>query len=365
MHMRCIPPSHRGPAALAPFLLVAVFAFLPSPALAQMTKADVASFLDARTARLSDVAMQIWDFAEVGYQETRSSALLAAELEAAGFTVQRGVAGIPTAFVASYGSGKPVIGILGEFDALPGINQDRVPERQPIEGKAAGHACGHNLLGTASSARPSPLPQWLEATGQCGTIRFYGTPAEEGGSGKVYMVRAGLFDDVDAVPHLAPRRPQRRQPRLQPGGDLGEVPLPRRVVARRRRPRPRPLGAGRRGGHGLHGQHDARARPAGDAHPLRHHQRRGRAQRRARLRRGLLLRAPPRPRDGALHLRPAGGGGEGAAPGHRHHEWTTRSWAASYSRFPWTSLQQLVYDNLKQVGGVDVRRPGAALRRDS
>lgn len=199
MHMRCIPPSHRGPAALAPFLLVAVFAFLPSPALAQKTKAEVASFLDARTARLSDVAMQIWDFAEVGYQETRSSALLASELEAAGFTVQRGVAGIPTAFVASYGSGKPVIGILGEFDALPGINQDRVPVRQPIEGKDAGHACGHNLFGTASSAAAMGAAAWLEATGRSGTIRFFGTPAEEGGSGKVYMVRAGLFDDVDVV----------------------------------------------------------------------------------------------------------------------------------------------------------------------
>ena len=171
----------------------------PRDASAQMSKADVASYLEAREARFTDIAMQIWDLAEVGYMENKSSALLAGELEAHGFTVTWGVAGIPTAFVAEYGSGKPVIGILGEFDALPGINQDRVPERHPIEGKQAGHACGHHLFGTASSAAAMGAAEWLKQTGSSGTIRFYGTPAEEGGSGKVYMVRAGLFDDVDVV----------------------------------------------------------------------------------------------------------------------------------------------------------------------
>jgi len=166
---------------------------------AQMTKADVASWLDGREERLTDVAMRIWELAEVGYMEEQSSALLAGELEAHGFRVARGVAGIPTAFVAEYGSGKPVIGVLGEFDALPGINQDRVPTRQPIEGKQAGHACGHHLFGTASSAAAMAAAEWLKRTGHQGTIRFFGTPAEEGGSGKVYMVRAGLFDDVDVV----------------------------------------------------------------------------------------------------------------------------------------------------------------------
>ncbi|MDP2956277.1 MAG: amidohydrolase [Longimicrobiales bacterium] len=166
---------------------------------AQMTKADLASWLDGREERLTEVAMRIWELAEVGYMEEQSSALLAGELEAHGFKVTRGVAGIPTAFVAEYGSGKPVIGVLGEFDALPGINQDRVPTRQPIEGKQAGHACGHHLFGTASSAAAMGAAEWLKRTGQSGTIRFYGTPAEEGGSGKVYMVRAGLFDDVDVV----------------------------------------------------------------------------------------------------------------------------------------------------------------------
>ena len=170
-----------------------------APGSAQMTKADVMAFLDAREERLTEIAMQIWDLAEVGYMETESSALLAGELEAHGFTVEWGVAGMPTAFVATSGSGSPVIGILGEFDALPGINQDRVPYRQPIEGKIAGHACGHHLYGTASSAAAIGAAEWLRRTGSGGTIRLYGTPAEEGGSGKVYMVREGLFDDVDVV----------------------------------------------------------------------------------------------------------------------------------------------------------------------
>lgn len=143
--------------------------------------------------------MEIWELAELGYMETRSAEILAGELEAHGFRVERGVAGMPTAFVATFGSGKPIIGILGEYDALPGINQDRVPERRPIEGKDRGHACGHNLFGTASAAAAMAAAEWLKETGRQGTIRFYGTPAEEGGSGKVYMVRAGLFDDADVV----------------------------------------------------------------------------------------------------------------------------------------------------------------------
>jgi aminobenzoyl-glutamate utilization protein B len=173
--------------------------FSPGSTNAQTGKAQVADYLDARTEGLSEIAMEIWDLAELGYMETQSAELLAQELEAHGFSVERGVAGIPTAFVATFGSGGPVIGILGEYDALPGINQDRVPERSPIEGKAAGHACGHNLFGTASAGAAMAIAEWLQETGSPGTIRFFGTPAEEGGSGKVYMVRAGLFDDVDVV----------------------------------------------------------------------------------------------------------------------------------------------------------------------
>ncbi len=163
--------------------------------------AGMREFLASRAARDQQVAKQIWDWAEVGYQETKSSALLQQELAGAGFKVEAGVAGIPTAFVATAGSGEPVIGILAEFDALPGINQDAVPERSPIAGKNAGHACGHHLFGTASVSAGIAIADWLKRSKTPGTIRVYGTPAEEGGSGKVYMVRAGLFSDVDAVLH--------------------------------------------------------------------------------------------------------------------------------------------------------------------
>jgi aminobenzoyl-glutamate utilization protein B len=157
--------------------------------------------LDRDYERYARVAKQIWDWAEVGYQETRSSALLQEELRAAGFRVEAGVAGMPTAFVASYGNGSPVIGILAEFDALPGITQDAVPVRRVIGGKNAGHACGHHLFGTGSTAAAIAVKEWLQLSGARGTIRVYGTPAEEGGAGKVYMVREGLFNDVDAVLH--------------------------------------------------------------------------------------------------------------------------------------------------------------------
>jgi aminobenzoyl-glutamate utilization protein B len=155
--------------------------------------------LDAAAAHYSTVAKQIWTFAEVGYMEEKSSALLQSELKGAGFTVKAGVAGEPTAFIAEYGSGKPVIAILGEFDALPGLSQDTVPERKPLRAGAPGHGCGHNLFGTASVAASIALKQWMQANGVKGTLRMIGTPAEEGGSGKVYMVRDGVFAEVDAV----------------------------------------------------------------------------------------------------------------------------------------------------------------------
>ncbi len=150
------------------------------------------------------IALQIWDYAEVGYKETKSSALLQQTLRDQGFSVEAGVADIPTAFVATYGSGKPVIGILAEFDALPGLSQQAIPEKKPVAGKDAGHGCGHNLFGAASVAAGIELKKLLEARKFKGTIKVYGTPAEEGGSGKVYMVRAGLFRDVDAVVHWHP-----------------------------------------------------------------------------------------------------------------------------------------------------------------
>jgi aminobenzoyl-glutamate utilization protein B len=159
----------------------------------------VLASIDAKARTYTDVAMKIWSFAEVGYQETKSSALLQEQLKSAGFTVTGGVAEIPTAFVATYGSGKPVIGIVGEFDALPGLSQAAVPDRKPIVDNGPGHGCGHHLFGTASTAAAIAVKEWMTATKRQGTLKFFGTPAEEGGSGKVYMLRAGLFDDVDAV----------------------------------------------------------------------------------------------------------------------------------------------------------------------
>jgi aminobenzoyl-glutamate utilization protein B len=186
---------------LRPIALAVTCAAAPPAAVAQDSKADLIGGIDAHRQRAEQVALQIWDYAEVGYQETRSSALLQQQLKEAGFSVEAGVAGMPTAFVASYGSGKPVIGILAEFDALPGITQQATPERAPAPDKDAGHACGHHLFGTASTFAAIAVKDWLARGKAPGTIRLYGTPAEEGGAGKVYMVREGLFKDVDVVLH--------------------------------------------------------------------------------------------------------------------------------------------------------------------
>lgn len=176
-----------------------LFCLAAAAAAAQDPKASLASAIDARGARSAALADSIWTNPELGYLEHRSSAMLQEELKRAGFTVQAGVAGIPTAFVASFGSGKPVIGILAEFDALPGMSQAAVPERKPLVAQAPGHACGHHLFGVASTAAGIAVKDWLARSGRRGTIRVYGTPAEEGGGGKIYMVRAGLFDDVDVA----------------------------------------------------------------------------------------------------------------------------------------------------------------------
>ena len=180
--------------------LFALGCFLPS-AHAQKTKPELTAQIDATRQTYENIALKIWGYAEIGYKETQSSALLQATLRSAGFTVQAGVAAMPTAFVASYGSGSPVIGILAEYDALPGVSQTADPEKKARPEVNAGHACGHHLFGAASTHAAITLKNWLQATGQKGTLRVYGTPAEEGGSGKVYMVRAGLFNDVDAVMH--------------------------------------------------------------------------------------------------------------------------------------------------------------------
>lgn len=160
--------------------------------------------LDKKFPEYSQVAREIWSFAELGYQEQKSAALLQSKLSEAGFKVESGVAGLPTAFVATYGSGGPVIGILAEFDALPGLSQDTVPYRKPLLEGGSGHGCGHNLFGTASVAAAIALKDHLLKTGQAGTVKLYGTPAEEGGAGKVFMAREGYFKGVDIVLHWHP-----------------------------------------------------------------------------------------------------------------------------------------------------------------
>ncbi|MBD2700235.1 amidohydrolase [Spirosoma sp. BT702] len=167
-------------------------------------KQTILADLDKRFPEYAGISKQIWDFAELGYQEEKSAALLVEQLKKEGFDVKTGVAGIPTAFVATYGSGKPVIGILGEYDALPGLATEAKPDFTPIQGQKGGHGCGHNLFGTASVAAATEVKDWLKKSGHSGTIRIYGCPAEEGGSGKVYMVREGLFKDVDVVLHWHP-----------------------------------------------------------------------------------------------------------------------------------------------------------------
>ncbi|GAB2524027.1 amidohydrolase [Spirosoma aerophilum] len=175
-----------------------------SPAAVDKDKQAILADLDKRSPEFAGISKQIWDFAELGYMEEKSSKLLEEQLVKEGFDVKTGVAGIPTAFVATYGSGKPIIGILGEYDALPGLATEAKPDFTPIQGQRGGHGCGHNLFGTASMAAAIEVKNWLKSSGHSGTIKIYGCPAEEGGAGKVYMVREGLFNDVDVVLHWHP-----------------------------------------------------------------------------------------------------------------------------------------------------------------
>ena len=161
------------------------------------TKHAVVASVDARQQELTDLSDQIWAYAEVAFQEKRSSKVLADYAEKEGFVVERGVAQLPTAFVATYGSGKPVIGILGEFDALPGISQKAQPTKEAYQEGGAGHGCGHNLFGVGSLAAAIAVKQLIVQGKLKGTIKFFGTPAEESGNGKVYMARSGLFNDLD------------------------------------------------------------------------------------------------------------------------------------------------------------------------
>ena len=185
------------------FLLGAVLNFFVASSFADDAN-ELLRYVDQHGEKFDRLALELWDYAELGYLESRSSSKLQQVLADDGFEIQVGVAGIPTAFIASFGEGKPVIGILAEFDALPGISQAAVPSRQLLEGKESGHACGHHLFGAGSTAAAMAVRHWMENNNVKGTVRLYGTPAEEGGSGKVYLVRAGLFEDVDTVLHWHP-----------------------------------------------------------------------------------------------------------------------------------------------------------------
>ena len=185
----------------SPLLIILVLTLLNlMPVRAQVKDADknkLIAFIEEQKEEMINISDSIWAAAEVAFEESASSELLARYAEANGFKVTRGVAGMPTAFVATYGSGKPVIGILGEFDALPGISQKAQPSKEPLAEGAAGHGCGHNLFGTASLGAAIAIKKMMEEGKITGTIRFYGTPAEEKYFGKIWMVEAGLFDDLD------------------------------------------------------------------------------------------------------------------------------------------------------------------------
>ena len=214
-------------------------------------------------------------------------------MEAAGFRVERGVAGIPTSFIATIGSGKPVIAILGEYDALPGLSQQAVPDRQARPGMTAGHGCGHHLFGVASAMACLALGEQIKAGTIKGTLRFYGCPAEEGGSAKAFMVRAHLFDDCDAVLHWHPGS----QNSAGEGSSQARIAVKFRFHGTSSHAAAAPE-AGRSAldadrAHQSRGRAAPRAYARFHANSPRHHGRRKCAQCRARFRRGLLLYSPP------------------------------------------------------------------------
>ena len=181
-------------------VLVALLAVPPPASKADLRKKQAAvAAVESRRADLVTLADQVWGFAETALRETRSAAVLADYAEKQGFRVERGVASMPTAFVASYGEGRPVIAVLGEYDALPGLSQKAVPERAVLRPGAPGHGCGHNLFGAASLGAAVAVKELIAAGRLAGTVRFYGTPAEEAIGGKAYMTRDGLFKDVDVA----------------------------------------------------------------------------------------------------------------------------------------------------------------------
>jgi aminobenzoyl-glutamate utilization protein B len=166
---------------------------------AQDVQTGIVEWLEERQSRFITMADQIWDNPELALAEYKACHLQSDDLAADGFTITGNIGDLPTAFMAewSQGEGGPIIGFLGEYDALPSLSQERQPGQSPIVQDGPGHGCGHNLLGTAALAAASVLKAWLEHTGNPGTVRYYGCPAEETCEGKVFMARAGAFDDLD------------------------------------------------------------------------------------------------------------------------------------------------------------------------
>jgi len=166
------------------------------PAKLTPLKKDAFQWLENNMPEFSKISEKIWEFAEVAMEEYESAELLASYLEKKGFKVERGVAGMPTAFVAVYGSGEPIIGILAEYDALPTLSQKRLSHKEPVEEGEPGHGCGHNIFGTASTAAAVAMKEVMEKRGLSGTVKLFGCPAEETVVGKVFMARDGVFDDL-------------------------------------------------------------------------------------------------------------------------------------------------------------------------
>ena len=160
-------------------------------------KKELLSSIDQKTSDLTSLSDKIWEAAEVAFREDKSAEYLMEYAESNGLIIEKGLAGMPTAFTATYGEGKPVIGIIGEFDALPGLSQDSVPHRHELIEGGAGHGCGHNLFGTASLGAAIAIKELIEKGDLKGTVKFFGTPAEEKFFGKLWMIRDGVFDDVD------------------------------------------------------------------------------------------------------------------------------------------------------------------------
>ena len=181
--------------------LVLVLCFIVSTTFAQKkmskTKKAIIASVEKHEANLIKISDEIWALAETAFEEHQSSKILSDYAEQQGFNVERGVAGMPTAFVATYGSGRPIISVLGEFDALPGISQKAEPTKSPLNEGAAGHGCGHNVFGAGSLGAAIAIKELIESGKLKGTVKFMGTPSEEKYFGKIWMVREGIWDDVD------------------------------------------------------------------------------------------------------------------------------------------------------------------------